>query len=471
MARSTAEPAERAAVTERPAGRGGFAPWGAATRMLVPRTLFGRSLLIVVLPLLILQAVLAYIFYERHWDNVTQWLGSGFAGEVGALIDLIEQARSLEEQQRIIGSFRRNLDITVHFQAGARLPTNLPSPDSLLPNRVDARLRDTLQDALDRPFLLDALPERRRRIALYVELENGLLTIGSSRERIDSRTTTVFMFWMAGLSFGMVCVAMFLLRKQVRPIRRLAEAADSFGKGRDVGDFRLQGTVEIRRAGVAFNRMRHRILRFINQRTEMLAGVSHDLRTPLTRMKLALAMSGPKDELAEELEADVLEMEAMVEAYLAFARGEGREAVVPTDLTQMLDEIVERVGRSGRIIEFAAPERLVIPLRPMAIRRCITNLVDNAVRHAQRIRISVEAQQDTAVVTLDDDGPGIPPEQREAAFRVFYRLRPTSKLDASQGGSGLGLTIARDIVLGHGGDVDLESSPMGGLRVVVRLPL
>ena len=436
-------------------------------RLVLPRTLFGRSLLSVLLPLAVIQALLAYVFYDRHWEQVTDWLGQGFVGEVGTLVELLEQASGPNDKEAVLRSFRRQLGFVAWLDPDTELPQVTPVDGSH--NRVDDKLRQLLEQALDHPFVLDAKPERNKRIAVHILLDDGLLNVVTWRKRVDSTTTTVFMLWMIGLSFGMAAIALLLLRQQLRPIRRLAIAADSFGKGRDRGDFRISGASEIRRAGAAFNRMRRRILRFVGQRTEMLAGVSHDLRTPLTRMKLALAMRPPGDELAAEIEADVLEMERMVEAYLAFVRGEGREAVVDTDLAALLAEICERGRRDGARVELEGPTRLIVPLRQLAVRRCVANLIDNAVRHAERVEVQLLIDGDHAEIVIDDDGPGIPAEQREAVFRAFFRLNADPALDDRT--TGLGLTIARDLAIGHGGELELDDSPLGGLRAVIRLPL
>jgi two-component system, OmpR family, osmolarity sensor histidine kinase EnvZ len=253
----------------------------------------------------------------------------------------------------------------------------------------------------------------------------------------------------------------------VRGIRRLADAVEAFGMGRDPGPIRPEGANEVRRAATAFNRMQERILRFLTQRTEMLAGVSHDLRTPLTRMRLALAMLPRRDDLAEdlaEITADVEEMERMIGGYLAFARGEGAEHAEPVNLSAILEDVADGARRAGAAIELDAPAELIVTLRIDAIRRAITNLVDNARRHAQHVMLAATAMGTRNVqVTVDDDGPGIPPDRRESMFRPFE--------SGAGGGTGLGLTIARDIVRAHGGDIVLEDSTLGGLRARIRLPV
>jgi two-component system osmolarity sensor histidine kinase EnvZ len=433
---------------------------------MVPRSLFSRSLLIVLMPLLILQAVLAYIFYERHWDSVTRWLASGFAGEVGLVVELLEAAPTAAEKSRVLDLARDHLDFAISLEPDGVLHRE-PATTAL-----DRRLALTFAGELDRPFAIDTRPVAQpRQIAIYVQLKDGLLRVLAPRKRVDSTTTQVFIGWMIGMSALLLALAIYFMNRQVQPILRLARAVDQFGKGRDVGDFKLDGPTEIRQAGAAFNLMRKRILRHIGQRTEMLAAVSHDLRTPLTRMRLELEMLADGQAQQSDLEglrADLDEMVNVVDGYLAFARGEGQEAIVATDLGSLLQEVAQRAsaGRSPVLVELESP--VTLPLRPVAMRRCLTNLVQNAVRHARWVGIRVAAQGDHVWIAIDDDGPGIPADQREAVFKPFSRLEASR--NPSTGGVGLGLTIARDIVLGHGGDIELTEAPEDGLRVLVRLP-
>jgi two-component system, OmpR family, osmolarity sensor histidine kinase EnvZ len=433
---------------------------------IVPRSLYSRSLLIVIMPLLILQAVLAYIFYERHWDSVTRWLASGFAGEVGLVVELLQEAPTPAAKSRVLDLAREHLDFAVSLEPDGVL--HREPADSAL----DRRLTQTFAGELERPFAIDTRPVAQpRRIAVYVQLKDGLLRVLAPRKRVDSTTTQVFIGWMVGMSALLLALAVYFMNRQVQPILRLARAVDQFGKGRDVGDFKLAGPTEIRRAGAAFNLMRKRILRHIGQRTEMLAAVSHDLRTPLTRMRLELEMLAdgePQPGDLEGLRADVDEMVNVVDGYLAFARGEGQEAIVATDLGGLLHEVAQRASAGGPPVEVELESPITLPLRPIAMRRCLTNLVQNAIRHAQWVGIRVAAQGDHVWIAIDDDGPGIPADQRDAVFKAFYRLE--SSRNPSTGGVGLGLTIARDIVLGHGGDIELTEAPEGGLRVLVRLP-
>ncbi len=439
---------------------------------IVPRSLFSRSLLIVIMPLLILQAVLAYIFYERHWDSVTRWLASGFAGEVGMIVELLEAAPTPQAKARVLDLARDHLDFAVSLEPAGVLHPEAAESGLLAPSALDRRLALTFADELDRPFAIDTRPVAQpRRIAVYVQLKDGLLRVLAPRKRVDSTTTQVFIGWMIGMSALLLALAIYFMNRQVQPILRLARAVDQFGKGRDVGDFQLAGPTEIRRAGAAFNLMRKRIHRYIGQRTELLAAVSHDLRTPLTRMRLELEMLADARAQRGDLDglrADVDEMVNVVDGYLAFARGEGQEAIVATDLGALLHEVAQRASTGGPAVKVELESPVTLPLRPIAIRRCLTNLVQNAVRHARWVGLRVAAQGDHVWIAVDDDGPGIPADQREAVFKAFYRIEGSR--NPNTGGVGLGLTIARDIVLGHGGDIELTEAPEGGLRVLVRLP-
>jgi two-component system osmolarity sensor histidine kinase EnvZ len=441
----------------------------------VPRSLFSRSLLIVILPLLILQAVLTYVFYERHWDKVTRTLAFGIAGEVGLLVELLEAAKTPQTQARVLDLARKHFQFAVSLEPHADLGAAAQSSGLLPLARLDQRLQERFNEALDRPFAIDTRsidqPNEPKRIAVYVQLDDGVLRVLAPRKRVDSETTRVFIGWMFGLSLLLLALAVYFMTRQVRPILRLARAMDKFGKGRDIGDFRLAGPTEIRRAGAAFNLMRKRILRHLSQRTEMLAAVSHDLRTPLTRMKLELAMLGegrgsPGD--VDGLRTDVEEMARVVDGYLDFARGEGQESIEPVELGPFLHDIAERAATPHKQIAIGLEQPITLPLRPVAMRRCLTNLVQNALRYSTCVRIRAAANHNQVWLAIDDDGPGIPETERESVFKPFYRLDASRR--PATGGVGLGLTIARDIVLGHGGDIELTDAPEGGLRVLIRLP-
>jgi two-component system osmolarity sensor histidine kinase EnvZ len=290
--------------------------------------------------------------------------------------------------------------------------------------------------------------------------------VEAPRKRLAIGTIFLFVGWLVGSALLLFAIAALFMRNQVRAIRRLARSAEAFGMGRDVPAIRPEGASEVRQAAAAFNRMQERIRRFLAQRTEMLAGVSHDLRTPLTRMRLALAMLPQTDELRPDIAdmtADVEEMERMIGGYLAFARGEGTEQAEQVNLSALLDDVAAGARRAGTILDLDVAENLTLKLRADAVRRAVTNLVDNARRHAGRVVLAAAAQGRSVQVTVDDDGPGIPADRRESVFRPFE--------SHSAGGTGLGLTIARDIVRAHGGEIVLEESPLGGLRARIRLPV
>lgn len=440
-------------------------------RTIVPRSLYGRSLLIVVLPVVLLQVLLTIVFYNRHWDVVTRWLATGVAGEVAFLVEMLEQTQDPDERAALLDRARRKFDFRISFEpqgklAGAARAVGLQG--GLLAH-IDNKILEAFESALDRPFLIDLRPAEPERIAVYVELEDGLLRILSLRKRVTSTTTGLLLAWMVGASVVLLLIAVHFMRLQIRPIRRLARAVESFGKGRDPGPFRVQGAAEVRAAAQAFNQMRERINRFVAQRTEMLAAVSHDLRTPLTRMKLALELMDGRDPAIQELKADVDEMAQLVEDYLAFARGEGREAIELTPLAPVLESMRERIERSGLEADVEVPPDLAAPVRPLAFRRCLANLVDNACRYGRWVGIKAARNGNHVEIAVEDDGPGIPEDQRERVLQPFVRLDQSRSRET--GGVGLGLAIARDIVLGHGGELRLDRSPRGGLKALVRLPL
>ncbi|WP_299624994.1 ATP-binding protein [Pelagibius sp.] len=432
-------------------------------RRLLPRSLLGRAVLIIVTPLILLQVISTWIFYDRHYDTITKRLAQGLAGDVAAVVNLIERSPDDSDLVRIFSLARRTMQLELSVSEGATLlvPDQIP-----LRGIVDQRLRTALEERLVQAFAVDtrSLDER---VEILVQLNQGVLRVLVTDERLFSSTTYIFIIWTIGSSILLFGVAVIFMRNQVKPIRRLASAAEGFGKGRMVEDFKPEGATEVRQAAVAFINMRDRLNRQVHQRTEMLAGVSHDLRTPLTRMKLQLEML--KDTPGtEELQSDVAEMEHMVEGYLAFARGEGKETPVTTDLTALLRDVVGQMTRDGRVVDLHLEQEITLPLRREAMRRCLTNLIGNAQRYGRQVSVRAGRRKTLIEVTIDDDGPGIPEAQREDVFKPFFRLEQSR--NPATGGVGLGLTIARDVARSHGGDVVLETAPGGGLRARIWLP-
>jgi two-component system, OmpR family, osmolarity sensor histidine kinase EnvZ len=432
-------------------------------KRLLPRTMFGRSLLIVVMPLVLLQAIAAWIFYDRHWAAVTWRLASGVAGDIALIIEAMQSAQPPDVTPLLLHRFAMASDLRLALRPNARLP---PAPRAAGRAVVDEQLAAALSSRISEPYRIET-PRDLSGVRIEVQLPRAVLRVDVSRDRLSSPTTYIFVMWMVGSSLVLLAVATVFLRNQVKSLRRLAAAADSFGKGRPVPFFKVEGAVEIRQAAVAFLRMRDRIQRQIRQRTQMLAAVSHDLRTPLTRMKLALELLAA-DPAAEELRSDVAEMEHMVHGYLDFVRGEGTEAPVETDLALLLEDIAAAVRREGRPITLTAPAECMISVRPNALRRCVGNLIANAHRHGNQVWLTGLAVAEGIDILVDDNGPGIAAADRERAFRAFARL--DASRNPSTGGVGLGLTIARDVARGHGGDVSLETSPRGGLRARLHLP-
>jgi len=445
---------------------------GALVKSILPRGLLGRSLMILVTPLIVLQLVSAYVFYGTHWDLVTRRLALGLAGDIASVVDMMGAFPGEAERNRIFRIAEQSMALECTLLEGVRLQrTGMVGAAPRLQNVIagyslETNLTNALISAVRRPFFIDAKSSDRV-VTIAIQLDDGVLNVSASRKRLYSPTTTIFVLWMVGTSMLLFGIATVFMRNQVRAVKRLAAAADSFGKGHDVPDFKPEGATEVRQAAHAFALMRERIARQIAQRTEMLAGVSHDLRTPLTRMKLELAMM--KGEGVGDLGSDVAEMERMVEGYLAFARGEGGEATELTDLNAVLEEVVAKLRREGAAIDLHCEQQLTLELRPQAMARSLMNLVGNAVRYGRHVAVRTGRRDEAAEVLIDDDGPGIPSDRREEVFKAFVRLEGSR--NPRTGGVGLGMTIARDIVRAHGGDVFLEDSPFGGLRVRLRLPV
>ena len=426
-------------------------PW---IKRVLPRTMFGRSLLIVVMPLILLQAIATWVFYDRHWAAVSWRLSAAVAGDIGLLVEAMKLADTPAETAGLLAHAKAQTDLDFSISRALALPPASPGTGRL----IEDQLTQAIQGRLNLPFRLDLLDDGGAEVR--VQLPDGVLSVDVPRNRLYSSTTYIFVMWMLGSSLVLLAVATIFLRNQVKSLHRLAEAADSFGKGRPVPTFKVEGAVEIRRAAIAFMTMRDRLQRQIRQRTQMLAGVSHDLRTPLTRMKLALELLG-NDPAVAELKSDVAEMEHMV-------RGEGTEASVETDISLLIEDLAADLRREGTPLTVAVPPEYVMPVRPNALRRCLANLIGNARRHGSHVWLTGMVVADGIDIMVDDDGPGIAPANRARVFRPFVRL--DSSRNPLTGGVGLGLTIARDVARSHGGDVRLETSPQGGLRARVHLP-
>ncbi len=436
-------------------------------RRLVPRGLLGRALLIILVPLVVLQAIALQLFYGSHLDVISRRLAAGVAGDVAMVVGLLERETEAEDRTWIFREAAWRLDLSLAYEAGARLAQTGMRPASMPLLPLEEDLAAAMQERVRLPFDADWQTDPRS-VIIRVQMDDGVLHVEVVRKRLFSGTIYLFVIWLVGSSLLLFLVAGIFMRNQVRALRKISAAAEAFGMGRTVGPMKPEGAAEVRQAATAFNRMEDRIRRFVDSRTEMLAGISHDLRTPLTRLRLGLAMlpEAAREDAAAMTE-DVEEMDRLIGAYLAFARGEGVEQPEETDLAMLLRDVVLRQSRGGVAIPYEGPDALLMELRAGAMRRCFGNLLDNARKHAKRVTVTLTQQPRGqngiwADITIDDDGPGIPEAAREDAFKPFTSF--------THGGTGLGLAIARDIARAHGGDVFLEDSPLGGLRARIRIP-
>lgn len=436
-------------------------------RNYMPKTLFGRMLAIILVPVILVQLITVLIFYERHWDSVTRQMAGALAGEITLIVDRAGTNLMPTELEQLRDYAARYFAFSLQFRADAEITEN----ERDFTSYADLVFSESLDKRIAQRWSSD-LTSDPELISVDVQLSNGVLRIYAGRKRIFSSTSWTFLAFTIGSSLLLFFISLLFLRGQVRPIRRLADAARQLGLGRTEIDYQLEGAKEVRLAGRAFQAMQHRIHRHLSERTTMLAGVSHDLRTPLTRMRLQTALLKDNPEIAA-LEEDIDDMQRMVDGYLSFARGESGETAIDTDLPELVANLVKRTSQShpDRVTFIRNIEKIPhFAVRRQAIQRAFDNIIANALRYADRSEIRMRVQSaDILIVTFDDDGPGIPSAHREEAIRPFKRLEDSRNQET--GGTGLGLAIASDIILSHGGELKLEDSPMGGLRVLIKLPI
>lgn len=430
-------------------------------RTLLPAGLLYRFMLIILVPLLFLQAVVMVVFFDRHWDTISRRLAMDVVGEIKTVADVIDSGDvPVDQIALLVQAMNDNLGFQIRFEPGGFL-----SDGGVLPPEGPVQALVTKLNDLPYPFTLSAAENQK--MALDIQLSTGVLHAQIARKRFFSTTVYVFLVWMIGFAILLFWIAFLFMKNQVRAIERLSRAAELFGRGQSLESFKPEGATEVRRAGQSFIQMRNRIQRYLTERTGMLSGVSHDLRTPLTRMKLQLSMT-PASEMVQDLLGDVTEMEHMLEAYLSFARGEGKEQPETVCLNTLVADAVAKLVRTGQQIDLHQEGPVFCACRPNDMTRAITNLLTNAGRYAHRAQATIGTYHHMARLVIDDDGPGIPPDKRADVFRAFYRME--SSRNTHTGGIGLGLTITRDIILSHGGEIALADSPLGGLRVTVLLP-
>jgi two-component system osmolarity sensor histidine kinase EnvZ len=430
----------------------------------VPKTLFGRSLLIIVLPVAIMQIAVTYVFFDAHWQTVTARLSEGLAGDIAWAVESYQEDPSPAAFAKLSARAEESMGLSVALQPGRSLPVNRHRA-FFAP--IDRSMQKALSERLDQPFWFDTT-----RYPAYVDVRvavpGGVMRVLAPRDRAFATQGSIFVLWMTVATVLLTAVAILFIRNQVRAIERLANAAEAFGRGAEVAHFKPHGAKEVRRAAYAFLDMRSRIQRHIEQRTTLLASVSHDLRTPLTRLKLALALAEPSKR-NDAMKRDLAEMEHMIDEYLAFARGEGGEAVETVTLKALIEQVSEGARHSGATVAVEVDPALTAKVRPNALKRALSNLIMNAAVHGEKIEVAARVRPGGGLeISVDDDGPGIPEEQYEEAFKAFGRLDEARNQNTK--GVGLGLAIARDVARGHGGDIELARSPLGGLRAMVRLP-
>jgi two-component system osmolarity sensor histidine kinase EnvZ len=442
-----------------------YGRFATAVRDRLPKGLYARALIIIIAPMVLLQSVITFVFLERHWETVTRRLSTATVQSVAMLIDVYKSYPQDSDYKTLIKLANDDLGLRVKIVPNDELPQMRSKPFFDL---LDRTLSDEIKRQIGKPFWIDTLGTSDF-VDIRIKLDTAVMHVLARRSQTYASNSHIFLLWMLGTSLVLLTVAILFLRNQIKPILRLAEAAESLGKGRPTPpDFRPRGAREVRQAAQAFIEMRDRIERHVEQRTTMLAGVSHDLRTVLTRFKLQLAMFEESPEL-DAMHADVDEMKAMLEDYVAFAKGDAGEEIVRTDIAEVLSEVQSQTHGRNEVSVDMKERPLVVPLRRHAFKRAVANLVNNAARFADHVAVSAGKENGSLVVEVEDDGPGIPEAEREQVFRPFYRVDDARNQDA--GSTGLGLAIARDIARIHGGDITLGESRLGGLKAVLTVPV
>jgi len=427
----------------------------------LPKSLFGRALLIIMLPIIIMQMVVAYFFFNAHWNQVTANLSDSVAADVSVAVQLFKQSPTTHRAKQLDNMLRPKMELSVVLEKNDILPAT--TRDAFFSN-LDKTLRRALSNSLNDEFWFDTT-RYPNHIDIRVAVDDGVLRFIAARDRVFAPTGYVFIFWLITATLLLSFVSILFIRNQARPISELADAADAFGKGQDISVYKPSGASEVRLAGQSFLKMRGRIKRHIEQRTTMLAGVSHDLRTPLTRLKLHLAMQKSSED-NEAAKQDLKDMELMLDGYLDFARGLADEASQQVNVKSYLSDII--LKQDNECVELKCPDDILSSLRTQSFERAITNLISNAIKYGKKCCVKVKQDEQHIYFNVEDDGPGIPPERRREAFKAFQRLDTARNQNIE--GVGLGLSIARDITQIHGGTLRLDESDMGGLKAIIRLP-
>lgn len=432
----------------------------------LPKTLFFRTMLLIFVPLIVVQTVSIIAFFDGSWGKVGKRLSNNLTSNMAFIVELTQEAPN--DISKISALSEKLYDIKFNFYEGEARHNTLKlqsKKNKMVTGFLEKALKKEFPSAISSVYL----SEDRQDLNVYLDMPEGLYEFQTSSKNIFSTAIFGFMAWMIGTSLLLFIVAAMFLRIQVRSIAELAKAAEDFGKGINNTKFKPYGSIEVRRAGYAFIKMKERILRQISERTQMLAGVSHDLRTPLTRMKLSIAMMHDVDD-QEEFLADIYEMEKMLDGYLAFVAGEGGEPSTFVDMNEMILSIINKFRNTKAMIKYSTNDGVsAIQGREQALKRALTNIISNAFDYGQTVAVKLESNNNKMEITVDDDGPGIPEDKREDVFKAFYRIEGSRNKET--GGVGLGLAIAKDIITSHGGKIELSDSDMGGLRALITIPL
>ena len=425
----------------------------------IPKNIYGRVAMIIILPIILMQIAVAYIFFNAHWGRVTATLSDSVTAEIAFAVELYEQAPSSDRVAQLDELMRPNMELSIDFVPLDTLPET--ERKSFFSN-LDRTLRKAMNKSITDPYWFDTT-RYPNHIDIRVAVEGGVLRFITPRERVFAPTGFMFIFWLMTTTVLLTAISIVFAKNQARPIIELAHAADSFGRGQNIGKFKPSGATEVRLAGQSFLKMRQRLQRHIDQRKAFLAGVSHDLRTPLTRLKLHFAM---EEDMCEKAAGDLIEMEEMLDGYLDFARGTASEARQPHRLDKVIEDTLERYNQP---IEFKKNSSPILDIQTLSFTRAINNLISNGLKYGTNVRVSLTQNNMNIFIDVDDDGPGIAEENRKAAFHPFQRLDEARNQNIE--GVGLGLAIARDIIQSYGGTLTLEDSDMGGLKARIRLPL
>ena len=427
----------------------------------LPQSLFGRFLMIILLPNIVVQLISVYVFYERHWSDVSSHMKVALVSEIKMIVQAIEN-KSLEEIKDFVDLANDNMYLDVAFSMETDLPVT-----QLDVNKDLHILNEDLQRQIKYPFSLRYVDDNSK-LEVNIKFIKGTLHILTSKKRISSPSTYIFIMWMLGTAFIFIFISILFMRTQVRSISNIAIAADKFGNGLAEEKFQPSGAAEVRKVGRSFIEMRNRINKQIELRTEMLAGVSHDLKTPLTRIKLQLAMM-EQSKIIKELEEDIVEMEKMIQGYLDFAKGKERVIDTAVNISDLLRSIIAGYRHQHKVIDLKTKNGFILHINSNSFRRVVANIIDNALRYGTKLEINVSTLNNKLLIMFDDDGPGIVEKERKLVFKPFYKIDSSRHLES--GNTGLGLTIAKDIIVSYGGEILLGDSPLGGLSVLIKLPL